>query len=138
MILNSSLQSTLQAAANRIIPADDYPNAWEGGVGFYLERQFATDLSRSVPAYEAGLAALEAEARIHFDAPFVTLLEAQQDELLRRVEAGEVQTEWSVPPRRFFAMLVQHVAEGYYCDPMNLGNVGLRSWQMVGFVPRCD
>lgn len=138
MILNSTRQATLQAAANRIIPADDYPNAWDGGVGLYLEHQLTNDLSRSVPTYEAGLAALDAESQTNFGKAFAALSDTQQDDQLRRVEAGDVQTAWTVPPPRFFNMLVQHVCEGYYCDPMNRGNVGLRSWQMVGFEPRCD
>lgn len=138
MALNPILLATLQAAANRIIPADDYPNAWEAGVGRYLERQFAHDLQNSLIVYEAGLSALDAEAALKFGATFSALTEAQQDELLRLVELGEVQTEWDVPPHRFFNLLVQHVAEGYYCDPTNGGNIGLRSWQMIGFAPTCD
>ena len=138
MILNPACQTALQAAANRIIPADDYPNAWDAGVGSYLEHQFQTDLQKSIPTYEMGLTSLDAEANAQFGVAFAALTEAQQDELLRLVEAGEVQADWAVSPRHFFSMLVQHVSEGYYCDAANHGNVGLRSWQMIGFEPRCD
>jgi len=33
-------QQTLRAVVNRIIPADDYPGAWEAGIGHYVARQF--------------------------------------------------------------------------------------------------
>lgn len=36
MKFNESQQRTLPAAVNRIIPADDYPSAWQAGVGDYL------------------------------------------------------------------------------------------------------
>ena len=39
----------LEALVNRIIPADDAPGGWEGGVGNYLFRQFKRDLKHLIP-----------------------------------------------------------------------------------------
>lgn len=132
-MLNATQQATLQAALNRIIPADDYPNAWEAGVGDYLFRQFAGDLRSLLPVYQSGLDALDAEAQTRFSAPFAQLAEGDQDALLRQVEAGTVQTSWPAPPEEFFAMLVNHAAEGYYSDPGNGGNHNALAWEMIGF-----
>ena len=44
MRLTEELQQTLRAAVDRIIPPDDYPGAWQSGVGYYLARQFGGDL----------------------------------------------------------------------------------------------
>lgn len=44
MRLTEGQQHTLRAAVDRIIPADDYPGAWQCGVGDYLARQFESDL----------------------------------------------------------------------------------------------
>jgi hypothetical protein len=33
-------QQTLRAAVHRIIPSDDYPDAWDAGIGDYLAGQF--------------------------------------------------------------------------------------------------
>ena len=51
MKLNKSQQRTLRAAVDRIIPADDYPSAWQAGVGDYLARQFEGDLKPVLDAY---------------------------------------------------------------------------------------
>ena len=134
MPFNLELQHTLQAAANRIIPPDEFPDAWTAGVGNYLQRQWQSDLSASVPVYEAGLNALNAEAHRQCGAAFASLTTAQQDDVLRCVEAGEVQTHWSVPPRHFFQMLVKHISEGYYGDMMSSEPI---SWQMLGYTERC-
>ena len=48
---------------NRIIPQDDFPDAWEAGVGNYLARQFKRDLGSQVENYRLGLETLEAESQ---------------------------------------------------------------------------
>lgn len=47
MKLNESQQRTLRAAVDRIIPADDYPSAWQAGVGDYLAQQFLDAVERA-------------------------------------------------------------------------------------------
>jgi gluconate 2-dehydrogenase gamma chain len=138
MILNPDLEATLHAVANRIIPADDYPNASDADVSVYLQRQLGTDLRDAVASYEAGLAAINDEAQARFNTNFVALDERQQDELLHALEHGKVMTSWRIAPRRFFEMLVQHVAEGYYSNPQNGGNKDSVAWEMVGFPARCE
>ena len=134
-MLSSIQQATLRALMDRIIPPDDYPGAWEAGVGDYLAGQFKADLRDYEPAYAAGLDALEAEAVLSARASFAALPEVEQDALLRRVEAGDVRHPWPLDPAAFFQTAVLHVVEGYYSNPANGGNRDELAWRMIGFVP---
>lgn len=133
MRLTEEEQLILRAAVDRIIPPDDYPGAWQAGVSDYLARQFAGDLAPVLDVYRAGLRALDAEASARFGQGFAQLTPAQQDEVLRRVEAGELLTTWQVSPTRFFDLLVNTTAEGFYSDPAQGGNRDNVSWLMTGF-----
>lgn len=134
MIFSEIQQKTLQAVLDRIIPSDDYPGAWEAGVGDYLARQFEGDLAAMVTVYQSGLDALAAEAQALEGVAFYALESDAQDNLLRRIEAGVVVTEWPMPPQRLFSLLIHHAAEGYYADPGNGGNRDALAWKMIGFV----
>jgi len=121
---------------NRIIPQDDFPNAWDAGVGNYLSLQFERDLHHQVGTYRMGLEALEAEAQTFAGNSFTDLDTATQDMLLSRIETGEVTLSWPVNPTEFFHMAIEHVMEGYYSDPGNGGNRDAVAWQMIGFESR--
>jgi len=118
---------------NRIVPADDFPSAWEAGAGTYVLRQLAGDLASQVEILAAGLDALEAEALHSNDAGFTALEAAQQDTLLSRLERRQLDTIWAVDPAQFFGLLVTLTIEGFYADPGNGGNREAVSWRMIGF-----
>jgi hypothetical protein len=123
----------LRAAVDRILPPDDFPGAWEAGAAEYLERQLDRDLLAMREIVQAGLAALDAEARTRSGAGFEALSPEARDTLLRDVESGAVRAEWTVSPRSFFALLVRTTAEGFYSDPAQGGNRNCISWTMTGF-----
>lgn len=129
-------QQTLRAAVDRIIPPDDYPGAWDAGIGDYLARQFEGDLALQLDLFRVGLDGLEAEALARFNSRFVNLTVDQQDTALAHIETGEVLTLWSIPPARFFELLVNTTAEGYYSEPEQGGNRAAISWVMTGFEER--
>jgi hypothetical protein len=129
-------QQTLRAAVDRIIPPDDYPGAWDAGIGDYLARQFEGDLALQLDLFTVGLDGLEAEALARFNSRFVTLTFEQQDTALAHIETGQVLTLWSIPPARFFELLVNTTAEGYYSEPEQGGNRAAVSWAMTGFEER--
>lgn len=133
MRLTEQQRQTLRAAVDRIIPPDDYPSAWQAGVGDYLARQFEGDLLPVLGHYCAGLTALEAESVSRFQQSFASLSEEQRDTVLKHVEAGEVVTAWEVEPSVFFNLLVRTTAEGFYSDPEQGGNRNSVSWVMTGF-----
>jgi hypothetical protein len=128
--------ATLCAAFNRLIPTDEFPNAWDNGAGDYLARQLEGDLASSLELYRAGLDSLNQEAQSRYAQDFASLSEPAQDELLAVIERGEVSSEWLVNPRQFFEAMLNHSAEGYYADPGNGGNREKTSWQMIGFLDR--
>jgi Gluconate 2-dehydrogenase subunit 3 len=136
MMLTTRQNEILRALVNRIIPADDYPGGWEGGVGDYLARQFERDLAALLAMYALGLDSVDAEAQAVYCAAFDELTDKAQDALLAKVEAGNVTTVWTVEPAKFFRMVVEHCAEGYYSDPGNGGNRDGVAWQMIGFEVR--
>ena len=132
-MLTQPQQTTLRALVDRLIPADDYPGGWDAGVGDYLDRQFRGDLGDFVQTYRAGLDALDAEARATSGMGLAEMDPAAQDDLLGRVERGEVATDWRIDPVEFFRAAAEHAAEGYYGDPGNGGNRDGVSWRMIGF-----
>jgi hypothetical protein len=124
---------TLRAAVNRIIPPDEFPGGWEGGVGDYLFQQFQGDLKGVVETYQNGLDALDTEAQAVYGKSFDELGAELQDQLLSQIELGSVNTQWPVDATVFFRMLVNHTIEGFYSDPGNGGNRDTVSWTMIGF-----
>ncbi len=116
-----------------IIPEDDFPGAWEAGVGDYLGRQLASDLAKLLPAYQAWLAGLDDEARVLHGADFAGISPRQRTALLMRIEQGAVEAAWQIEPAPFFRDIVEHCAEGFYSDPGNGGNRAGIAWRMIGF-----
>lgn len=135
-MLTESQTSILQALVNCIIPADDFPNGWDAGVGDYLFRQFESDLKDSVALYQGGLSSLDDESQIVCGKEFDSVSADDQTALLTEIEKGQVKAEWSVDPATFFTMAVEHCMEGYYSNPENSGNRDSISWQMIGFEVR--
>jgi choline dehydrogenase-like flavoprotein len=126
---------TLRAVVDRLIPADDFPAGWAGGVESYLATHWQGDLARYVPLLTTGLVALEEDAQRQYQLSFAALSAAQQDELLRQLELVPQREGWPLNPQQWLETLTNLAAEGYYSDPHNGGNPGTRSWQMVGFDP---
>jgi hypothetical protein len=135
-MLTSNHWNTLRSLMNRIIPQDDFPDAYEAGVGNYLARQFERDLRSHVESYRLGLEALEAESHAFAGQGFTELDASRQDMILSRLEAGQVTLLWPVDPTGFFHMVIEHVMEGYYSDPGNGGNRDSIAWRMIGFEGR--
>lgn len=124
---------TLPAVVDCLIPPDDFPGAYDAGVCDYIEQLFQTDLAEHAEFFRAGIDAINIEALATFKAPFANLTRDQQISILERIESGAVVTSWPIAPTRFFEMLVNTTAEGYYSDPEQGGNRGRASWVMTGF-----
>ena len=121
-------RSTLAAAIDRIIPADDFPSASQAGGMRFIERLFRTDLAPRLDEMRTLLDGIHAAARTAHGSGLESLPADAQDALLRQVERS--------PLGRAFAWLVEIVNEGYYADPANGGNDGAASWRMIGYEPR--
>ena len=115
----------IRAAVDRLIPADAWPGAWEGGVGDYLtvERLSADrDLVSEWPGL-IDLAHHLDRAAAAYGNSFDALGPDRQDRLLAAVETDP---EWSAR----FASLRRVTLEGYYAARPGVEPAGPR---MVGF-----
>lgn len=124
-MLTKLQQQTLQAAVSRIVPADDYPSAWDAGAGEFFNRLFERE-PRFLPVYQAGLEALQAASLQEAGASLAALDADAQDILLRRFEAAEASAA-------FFRLLVEQTLESYYADPSSGGNLDGIGWDMIGY-----
>jgi gluconate 2-dehydrogenase gamma chain len=146
------------AAADRIIPHDENgPGAVELGVPEYIDRQMQTPYaegaiwymqgpfpeaaaefgyqSKLTPReqYRLGIPAINAHCQTEFGKIFADLTPAQQDDVLKRVESGQIKSD-DAPLRTFFSsFLLRHVMEGYFGDPMYGGNKDMGSWKMIAY-----
>jgi gluconate 2-dehydrogenase gamma chain len=84
-------------------------------------------------AYAAGLDAIDRYARRRFGRELAELPADDQDEVVARWEAGEIDTFDEVDGTVFFAMVRRNVAEGLFCDPSYGGNRDLIGWRWLGY-----
>jgi len=132
--LPSDVRSTLEAVANRIVPGNEWPSAVEGGVLTYLDRHAASNAAIWASLIVPGLQALDREAVSRHSLSYAQLSAEEQDSLLHDLEQTRVQ-DWPVPAKTFFDQLTSFVSEGYYGSPETGGNIGGKSWEMIGFRP---
>jgi hypothetical protein len=125
----------LEAVADRLLPQSDRREpipiapwidarlATDGGEGFRYD-----GMPPQQEAWRLGLRGIDAEARLQFSQGFRELGPGEQDEVLRRIEAGEVDDrEWGgLDARRFFRHELLTAAVGvYYAHPA--------AWNEIGF-----
>jgi hypothetical protein len=132
---DSDKMPTLRAAIDRIIPEDDFPSASQAGVDIYITRLLGGDRKSDALLFFSGVAELDTEAKADGEKSFAECSAAVQDQILERVQAGTTHTAWHVSSIRFFDMLLNLTAEGYFSDPANGGNRDAISWKMVGYDP---
>jgi gluconate 2-dehydrogenase gamma chain len=147
----------VRAACARLIPNDaNGPGALELGVPQYIDRQMATPYgdaaawymqgpffegapefgyqSQLTPRqqYRLGIRAIDAWCAATLHKRFAELEPARQDDVLRKVEAGEVKSD-ELPLKTFFSgFLLKNVMEGYFGDPIYGGNRDMAAWKMIG------
>ncbi len=91
-VLPAELLTTLDAFADRIIPADENgPGARAAGAATYIDRSLGDWNAGELAALSAGLRAIDAFARSRFATNFTALSDAQKDELLTAMEAGQAE-----------------------------------------------
>ena len=130
-----TIDPTLRALVDRIIPADDGPSGWEAGVGDFLQSLLTGELRARAADVEAGLRLLDAEALArHGGTAFASLPDPDKDALITDLLAGRARVEWAgVAPGAFLNLLVSLTAQGFYGDPGNGGNRNGVAWDLVGY-----
>ncbi len=82
--------------------------------------------------YRVGIAALERWSKANQGKPFAELEPSAQDDILQRLEAGQIDLQ-DLPAKLLFGQLLQNTHEGFFSDPQHGGNRGLVGWKLVGF-----
>lgn len=147
----------LEAAAERLIPTDELgPGGRDAGVACYIDRQLGGAWgthgrnyrsgpwpegtpeqgfqSRFTPQeiYRIGIREVNDHCRSRHGRLFEHLSGAEQDEILKALENGEVELP-SLSSRLFFDLLWRNTEEGFFADPMYGGNRGKAGWKLLGF-----
>ena len=124
-IFTEEQRALLTAALNRLVPAQDkFPGAGDLGGAAYVEQAVIDRAAADKAAgrhpdlrrlFTEGLAQLEIAAAQHGPGPFAELPPAQQDDILRQLEAEQPD---------FFAALVRQGYNGYYTNPDIFERIG--------------
>lgn len=131
--LNHTQAYVIEAIAARIWPGDDTdPGAREAGAVYYIDRALAGPYAKHMTTYREAVNKLNAFVRAHYDNDsFDFLDEAQQDEILAKMEKGEI--EGFPEAKSFFSLVRTHVMEGVFADPIYGGNRDFAGWKAVGY-----
>jgi gluconate 2-dehydrogenase alpha chain len=124
---------TAAALFERMFPADENgPGATEIGAVAYLDSALAGAYADKVEPYRLGLAALARAAKQLCGKSFADCEVEQQDELVGKLERGELADFLTPPQQGFFDMLREHLQEGLFADPAYGGNHDKLGWRFLG------
>jgi len=131
--LTAAEAETLEAITARLIPTDaNGPGAVEAQAARYIDRALGGALASSHDAYRSGLAAIDSYARMSKGSPFAQLPAADQDAVLRDMEAN-VASGFVPDASTFFNLVRAHTIQGTFCDPFYGGNAEFVGWELVGY-----
>jgi len=157
MFLSQTEVAFLDAAVSHLIPKDELgPGAKEAGVTYFIDQQLFGGYgtmakkytqgpwpegtpqqgyqSPLTPAevYRAGIRDTNEYCRKTHGKTFDALSRAQQDEVLKGLDAGKIELE-QVRSQFFFNMLLNNTIQGFFADPVYGGNRDKAGWKLVGF-----
>ncbi len=147
----------VEAAGDRLIPPDALgPGAVAAGVTLFIDRQLAGAFGRAAdwymrgpwsdgteqqgyqrrrtPAevYRAAVAVIDDHSRRSSNRVFAALNGDQQDALLHALEDDQLDLG-DVSAKTFFTLLWENTQEGFFADPIYLGNRGFAGWKLIGY-----
>src|SRR5699024_10433449 len=82
--------------------------------------------------YRVAINDIDAHCQDAFGKAFADLDTDEQDDLLHKIEDGDIDLE-HVPSDVFFEFLWQNTMEGFLSDPMYGGNRNFVGWELIGF-----
>ena len=131
--LSAAEAETLEAITARLIPSDAHgPGALEAQAARYIDRALGGALASSHDAYRSGLAAIDGYARMSKGSPFAKLSAADQDAIVRDMEAN-VAPGFVPDAATFFNLVRAHTIQGTFCDPYYGGNTDFVGWDLIGY-----
>jgi Gluconate 2-dehydrogenase subunit 3 len=155
--LTPAQADVLDAILDRLAPSDSLgPGAVQMGVGTYIDRALGGALAANAPAYNVGLATVDAFARATYGSAFAQLTTAQKDAVITSMQANTL--PWPpapappalpttpappniqpptvpLPPdsRTFFNLVREHLLQGMFGDPYYGGNKNGAGWKLIRF-----
>jgi gluconate 2-dehydrogenase gamma chain len=135
--LTAQEMTTLTAVLRQLLPKDELgPGAVEAGVHIYIDRALAGSLKGLLPVYNGYLPMFEKAAASMGATSFSALSGSQQIALLKQFEAGKPPGATSAEAASsagLLQLLLEHMREGMFADPMYGGNGRLSGWNLIGF-----
>lgn len=124
----------IDAIAEQIIPADEWPGGRESGVTNYIDKQLAGPFARFKVKYRKGLAAIQETCETRYRKKFEELAREEQTLFLEQMEAGTMKEPvWAEGfDKEFFSMVRDHSMQSYYGSPVHGGNRNKISYKMIG------
>jgi gluconate 2-dehydrogenase gamma chain len=151
---NAEEAAAMDAVVSHLIPADDLgPGAKEAGVTFFVDQQLAGSWGSGDHFYRQGpfeAGTPEQGYQLSFTPAdmfrlglrklnetsggkgFAALPAAEQDAMLKKMQAGELDFS-PLPSAIFFQAVLDATMEGFFSDPIHGGNAGMAGWLLVGF-----
>jgi gluconate 2-dehydrogenase gamma chain len=135
--LTTKEMATLESVLAQLLPKDGLgPGAVEAGVPSYINNALAGSYKPLLPVYQSLLPMFEKAAASMGASSFSALSAAQQTALLRQFEAGKppgVAAAAAASAASGFQVLLEHMREGMFGDPMYGGNANLAGWALIGY-----
>jgi hypothetical protein len=135
--LTAAELTTLQAVLRPLFPNDNLgPGAVEMGVDVYIDRALAGSYKSLLPAYQALLPMFDKAAVTLGGASFAALSSTQQISVLGQFEAGHAPGASAADATAAagnFQLLLAHMREGLFADPMYGGNRNRAGWRLIGY-----
>jgi gluconate 2-dehydrogenase gamma chain len=135
--LSAAEMGTLKSLLAQLLPSDELgPGAVEAGVPAYIGGALAGPYKALLPAYQGFLATLDQAARAESADSFESLSPDRQVALLEQLESGKAP---GLPPAQQdaaatgFQLVLAHMREGMFGDPMYGGNQNLAGWKLIGY-----
>ena len=105
MSLDDDQRAVLAAVVDRMLPPAEFPQVSQADVAARLEERLGGE--------ELGrwLRGLVGESYTVYSSGFVEMHPGTRDEVLDRIEAENVRTDWGMDPTEFFGRMIDVVAE---------------------------
>jgi gluconate 2-dehydrogenase gamma chain len=126
--------ATIKAAFGRLFPGSAAdPGAIEAKAYIYIDRALMGAYASLQESYRNGLASMDTYSQGQFKANFSNLTSTQMDSVLTDMQSAKA-TGFAFPTAAaFFGLLMKHVGEGMFCDPVYGGNYNLVGWKLLGY-----
>lgn len=131
--LNPLEARIVEALADQIIPSEPgSPGASEAGVVYYIDQMLAGFGRELQGVYRSGLEALQDAVGKHADHDFAALDAEARHRLVEDMSALHDEDPDAFLGQ-FFAIVREHVIQGFFGDPAYGGNSDEIGWRLVGY-----